>query len=62
MTAATVFGTVPPDQQLTWLECLHKRGCQAHISADMFGHYVATYPTSSREVCDSVDLIFMTQV
>lgn len=27
----------------------------------MFGHYVATYPTASREVCDSVDLIFMTQ-
>jgi sugar/nucleoside kinase (ribokinase family) len=27
----------------------------------MFGHYVATYPTASREVCDGVDLIFMTQ-
>ena len=27
----------------------------------MFEHYVATYPTASREVCDSVDLIFMTQ-
>jgi sugar/nucleoside kinase (ribokinase family) len=27
----------------------------------MFGHYVATYPTASREVCDSVDLIFMNQ-
>ena len=55
------LGTAPPDQQLTWLEYLHERGCRAHISADMFGHYVATYPTASREVCDSVDLIFMTQ-
>jgi len=27
----------------------------------MFEHYVATYPTTSREVCDSVDLIFMSQ-
>ena len=28
----------------------------------MFEHYVTTYPTASREVCDSVDLIFMNQV
>jgi fructokinase len=56
------LGTAPPDQQLTWLEYLHERGCRAHISADMFEHYVATYPTASREVCDSVDLIFMNQV
>ena len=55
------LGTAPPDQQLTWLEYLRERGCRAHISADMFGHYVATYPTASREVCDGVDLIFMTQ-
>ena len=55
------LGTAPPDQQLTWLEYLHERGCRALISADMFGHYVATYPTASREVCDSVDLIFMNQ-
>jgi len=55
------LGTAPPDQQLTWLEYLHEQGCRAHISADMFGHYVATYPTASREVCDGVDLIFMTQ-
>ena len=55
------LGTAPPEQQLTWLEYLHERGCRAHISADMFGHYVATYPTASREVCDSVDLIFMNQ-
>ena len=27
----------------------------------MFEHYVATYPTASREVCDGVDLIFMNQ-
>jgi len=55
------LGTAPPDQQLTWLDYLHERGCQAHISADMYGHYAATYPTASREVCDGVDLIFMTQ-
>jgi sugar/nucleoside kinase (ribokinase family) len=55
------LGTAPPDQQLTWLEYLHERGCRAHVSADMFGHYVATYPTASREVCDGIDLIFMTQ-
>jgi len=55
------LGTAPPDQQLTWLEYLRERGCRAHISADMFEHYVATYPTASREVCDSVDLIFMNQ-
>jgi sugar/nucleoside kinase (ribokinase family) len=55
------LGTAPPDQQLTWLEYLHEHGCRAHISADMFEHYVATYPTASREVCDSVDLIFMNQ-
>jgi len=55
------LGTAPPEQQLTWLEYLHEHGCRAHISADMFEHYVATYPTASREVCDSVDLIFMNQ-
>ena len=27
----------------------------------MFEHYVATYPSASREVCDNVDLIFMNQ-
>ena len=55
------LGTAPPDQQLTWLEYLHERGCRAHVSADMFEDYVVTYPTTSREVCDSVDLIFMNQ-
>ena len=55
------LGTAPPEQQLTWLEYLHEHGCGAHVSADMFEHYVATYPTASREVCDSVDLIFMNQ-
>ncbi len=56
------LGTAPPDQQLTWLEYLRERDCLAQTSADMFEHYVATYPTASREVCDSVDLIFMNQV
>src|SRR6266566_2073219 len=40
------LGTAPPDQQLTWLEYLHDRDCRAQISADMFEHYVATYPTA----------------
>ena len=55
------LGTAPPDQQLTWLEYLHGRGCGAQVSADMFEHYVITNPCASREVCDNVDLIFMTQ-
>jgi sugar/nucleoside kinase (ribokinase family) len=55
------LGTAPPDQQLAWLEYLHEHGCRAHVSADMFEHYVASYPCASREVCDNVDLIFMNQ-
>jgi sugar/nucleoside kinase (ribokinase family) len=55
------LGTAPPDQQLAWLEYLHGRGCRAQVSADMFEHYVTTYPCASREVCDTVDLIFMNQ-
>jgi sugar/nucleoside kinase (ribokinase family) len=55
------LGTAPPEQQLTWLEYLHERGCGAQLSADMFEHYVSSYPTASREVCDGVDLIFMNQ-
>jgi len=55
------LGTAPPDQQLAWLEYLHERGCRARVSADMFEHYVATYPCAAREVCDNVDLIFMNQ-
>lgn len=55
------LGTAPPDQQLAWLGHLRDRGCEAQISADMFEHYVATYPGPSREVCDNADLIFMNQ-
>ena len=54
------LGTAPPDQQLAWLDYLRGR-CDAQISADMFEHYVSTYPCASREVCDNVDLIFMNQ-
>src|SRR6266702_999729 len=39
------LGTAPPDQQLAWLEYLHDRGCRAQLSADMFEHYVTSYPT-----------------
>jgi sugar/nucleoside kinase (ribokinase family) len=55
------LGTAPPDQQLAWLDFLHERGCGARVSADMFEHYVTANPCASREVCDRVDLIFMTQ-
>jgi sugar/nucleoside kinase (ribokinase family) len=55
------LGTAPPEQQLAWLEYLHEHGCRAQLSADMFEHYVTSYPTASREVCDGVDLIFMNQ-
>jgi sugar/nucleoside kinase (ribokinase family) len=62
MRAAFIhLGTAPPDQQLTWLECLRSRGCRAQISADMFEHYVTKSPDASREVCDNVDLIFMNE-
>ena len=54
------LGTAPPDQQLAWLDYLRGRS-DAQISADMFEHYVSTYPCASREVCDHVDLIFMNQ-
>ena len=54
------LGTAPPDQQLAWLDYLRGRS-GAQISADMFEHYVAAYPSASRDVCDNVDLIFMNQ-
>lgn len=55
------LGTAPPDQQLAWLRFLHGRNCTAQISADMFEHYVAHDPGSSRAVCENVDLIFMNE-
>jgi sugar/nucleoside kinase (ribokinase family) len=55
------LGTAPPEQQLTWLQFLHDRGCTAQISADMFEHYVADNPDASREVCDHANLIFMNE-
>ena len=55
------LGTAPPEQQLTWLQFLHDRGCTAQISADMFEHYVAKKPDASREVCDNANLIFMNE-
>lgn len=55
------LGTAPPGQQLAWLRFLHDRGCTAQISADMFEHYVATYPEASREVCDNANLVFMNE-
>jgi sugar/nucleoside kinase (ribokinase family) len=53
------LGTAPPKQQLEWMRFLRGRQCSARISADMFEHYVATDPDSSREVCDHADLVFL---
>jgi sugar/nucleoside kinase (ribokinase family) len=55
------LGTAPPHQQLAWLDYLRGRGHDAQISADLFEHYVSSYPCASRDVCDNVDLIFMNQ-
>jgi sugar/nucleoside kinase (ribokinase family) len=55
------LGTAPPGQQLEWLHFLRRSGCTARISADMFEHFVATDPDTSRAVCDDADLIFMNE-
>lgn len=56
------LGTAPPEQQLTWLHFLRGQRCPAHISADMFEHYVAEEPEACRAVCDNVNLLFMNEV
>lgn len=55
------LGTAPPKQQLEWLRFLRDRACSAQISVDMFEHYVATDPGTSREVCENADLVFLNQ-
>lgn len=55
------LGTMPPDQQLTWLKFLRDHGFRAPISVDTFEHFVSTQPAASREVCDLADLIFINE-
>jgi sugar/nucleoside kinase (ribokinase family) len=55
------LGTAPPRQQLAWLRFLRDQGCQAQISADMFGPFVAAEPGACRQICDSADLIFLNE-
>jgi sugar/nucleoside kinase (ribokinase family) len=55
------LGTIPPQQQLIWLDFLRGQGCRAQISADMFEPFVAAEPRACRQVCDRVDLIFLNE-
>jgi len=55
------LGTMPPDQQLAWLQFLRDHGFRAPISVDTFEHFVTTEPAASRETCDLADLIFINE-
>lgn len=53
------LGTMPPIQQLAWLDFLRRRALNATISVDMFEHFVTTEAAASREACDQADLVFL---
>jgi sugar/nucleoside kinase (ribokinase family) len=55
------LGTMPPGQQIAWLNFLRDRGFRAPISVDTFEHFVRTQPSASREACDLADLIFINE-
>jgi sugar/nucleoside kinase (ribokinase family) len=55
------LGTMPPGQQLAWLNFLRDHGFRAPISVDTFEHFVSAEPVASREVCDLADLIFINE-
>jgi sugar/nucleoside kinase (ribokinase family) len=55
------LGTMPPQQQLTWLKFLRDKGSAAKISVDMFEHFVATENDACRSAGDLADLLFMNQ-
>lgn len=55
------IATAPPSQQLEWLHFLRARPERSIISVDSFELYASAEPDLSREVCRSVDLIFMNQ-
>lgn len=53
------LGTMPPLQQLAWLDFLRRKAINATISVDMFEHFVTTEAVASREACDQADLVFL---
>jgi len=55
------LGTIPPRQQLTWLNFLRDKGSSAKISVDMFEYFVATENSDCHAACDLADLLFMNQ-
>jgi sugar/nucleoside kinase (ribokinase family) len=55
------LGTMPPGQQIAWLDFLHNRGFRAPISVDTFEYFVRTQQNASREACDLADLIFINE-
>jgi sugar/nucleoside kinase (ribokinase family) len=55
------LGTAPPQQQLAWLKFLRGKGCRSQVSVDMFEPFVAAEPGACRNICDSVDLIFLNE-
>jgi sugar/nucleoside kinase (ribokinase family) len=55
------LGTMPPGQQIAWLDFLHNRGFRAPISVDTFEYFVRTQQNASRKACDLADLIFINE-
>ena len=55
------LGTMPPDQQIGWLQFLRDHGLRAPVSVDTFEYFVSTEPAASREACDLADLIFINE-
>lgn len=53
------LGTMPPRQQLAWLDFLRRKAINATISVDTFEHFVTTEAAASREACDQADLVFL---
>jgi sugar/nucleoside kinase (ribokinase family) len=56
------LGTMPPRQQLAWLDFLRPKATRATISVDMFEHFVLREATASREACNQADLVFLNSI
>jgi len=56
------LGTMPPRQQLAWLDFLRRKAINATISVDMFEHFISTEAAASREACDQADLVFLNRI
>jgi sugar/nucleoside kinase (ribokinase family) len=56
------LGTMPPQQQLIWLNSLRRKATNATISVDMFEHFVTREAAASREACDQADLVFLNRI